>query len=300
VLGGTTHAEDTSADRADYPRQVRLAMLGLGLIGGSVARAASAAGWPVRAWTPSGSGPRRAAADGIEPARDLPDAIRHAELVVLAAPPLDCLDLLDRLAGDARDALGEAVVTDVASTKVAIVERAGARHLRFVGGHPLAGRESSGYDAADPGLFENRPWVIIPPEPADGEAEARVEQLARVCRANARRLTAHEHDRAVAGISHLPLLLSAALAETVSSSPDWELASELAAGGWMSMTRLARGDAAMGAGIVATNRDEVYERLALLRATLESWATDLAAPDVAERTERRLTRTRSRLEKERP
>jgi prephenate dehydrogenase len=273
-------------------------MLGLGLIGGSVARAASAAGWSVRAWTPSGSGPRQGATHGIEPATELPDAVRDAELVVLAAPPLACLDLLDRLAGDARDALGDAVVTDVASTKVAIVERARAHGLRFVGGHPLAGRETSGYGASDPGLFRGRPWVVIPPEPGDPEAEARVEALVAATGGRVLRLTAPEHDRAVAGISHLPLLLSAALVETVTSSPDWDVARELAAGGWSSMTRLARGDAEMGAGIVATNRDEVFERLALLRATLDAWAADLAAPDVTERTARRLSRAREALDGE--
>jgi prephenate dehydrogenase len=271
-------------------------MLGLGLIGGSVARAAVAAGWPVRAWTPSGAGPGAAAGDGIEPAGGLQEAIRGADLVVLAAPPLACLDLIDRLALDGRDALGDAVVTDVASTKIAIVERARGRGLRFVGGHPLAGRESTGYAASDAGLFAGRPWVIVPTEPGDADAESRVESLAAVCGAGVRRMTAHEHDRAVAGISHLPLLLSAALAETVTSSPDWDLARELAAGGWASMTRLARGDAEMGAGILATNRDEVFERLALLRATLEAWAADLAAPDLTERAERRLSDARSRLD----
>jgi prephenate dehydrogenase len=277
---------------------VRLALLGLGLIGGSVARAASAAGWAARAWTPSGSGPRQGATDGIEPAADLPDALRDAELVVLAAPPLACLDVLDRLAGDAREALGGAVVTDVASTKVAIVERARAHGLRFVGGHPLAGRETSGYGASDPELFLGRPWVVIPPDPADPEAEARVEALVAVAGGRVVRMSAHEHDRAVAGISHLPLLLSAALAETVTASPDWDIARELAAGGWTSMTRLARGDAEMGAGIVTTNRDEVFERLALLRATLDGWAADLAASDVTERTERRLSRARDALDGE--
>jgi len=275
-------------------------MLGLGLIGGSVARAASAAGWEVRAWTPSGVGPARAATDGIEPAGTPAEAVRGAELLVLAAPPLACLDLLDRLAAEDRDALGDAVVTDVASTKVAIVERARARDVRFVGGHPLAGRETTGYDTSDPGLFVDRPWVIVPTDPADAEAEARVESLVAICGAVPRRMTAQEHDRAVAGISHLPLLLSAALAETVAVAPDWDVARELAAGGWAGMTRLARGDPAMGAGILATNRDEVFERLALIRATLESWAADLAAPDVDERVERRLTRARELLDGERP
>src|SRR4051812_28637383 len=112
-------------------------MLGLGLVGGSVARATVSAGWTVRAWTPSGTGPRLAADDGIDPAKDIGTAISGADLVVLAAPPLACLELLDRLAGEDNAGLGpDTVITDVASTKTAIVARAESLGLRFVGGHP--------------------------------------------------------------------------------------------------------------------------------------------------------------------
>jgi prephenate dehydrogenase len=261
---------------------VRLTVLGLGLVGGSVARAATLAGWRVRAWTPSGANPRAAARDAIEPAPTIADAVTGAELVVLAAPPLACLDLIDTLAGHAGASLGsDTVVTDVASTKVAIVERARERGLRFVGGHPLAGRETTGYEASDPGLFVDRPWVIAPPEPDDELAEARVAALAAACRARPLRMTPGDHDRAVAAISHLPLLLSAALAETMVNASDWATAHELAAGGWASMTRLARGDAEMGAGILATNAGEVAARLAALRTTLDRWAVDLEAADAA-------------------
>jgi prephenate dehydrogenase len=277
-------------------------MVGLGLIGGSVGRAAVAAGWSVRAWTPSGEGPRRAARDGIEPADRLEGALRDADLVVLAAPPLACLELLDRLAAEpARSSLApDAVVTDVASTKRAIVERARSRELRFVGGHPLAGRETSGYDASDPDLFRDRPWVIVPPEPADDEAEARVVALAEVCGARPVRATAAEHDRAVAAISHLLLVVSAALVETAANDPDWAMARDLAAGGWASMTRLARGDPTMGAGILATNAAEIADRLRALSATVDAWAADLEGPDVGRRTGDRLARARAALETEEP
>ena len=177
-------------------------MLGLGQIGGSVARAATAAGLTVRAWTPDGSGPRAAAADGIEAAVDLVDAVADADLIVLAAPALASLDLIDVLAGlgSGSGAGGgglspDAVVTDVASTKVAIVERARAAGLRFVGGHPLAGRETTGYGASDPGLFRDRPWVIVPPQPPDDAAEGRVAALAMACGARPVRMAAAEHDR---------------------------------------------------------------------------------------------------------
>ena len=271
-------------------------MLGLGLIGGSVARAAVRAGMDVRAWTPSGAGPRRAAADGIEPAATLLAALVDADLVVVAAPPLAALELVDELGALAAHALpAGAVVTDVVSTKVAIVERARAAGLRFVGGHPLAGRETSGYAASDPDLVRDRPWVIVPPEPADDDAEARVAALAAACGARTIRMSAADHDRAVATISHLPLLLSAALAETAAAGPDWTAARALAAGGWASMTRLARGDPEMGAGILATNAAEVADRLRALAATLDGWSADLAGPDAADRLRERLDHARTVL-----
>lgn len=271
-------------------------MLGLGLVGGSVARATVSAGWTVRAWTPSGVGPRLAAADGIDPATDMGTAIAGADVVVLAAPPLACLQLLDRLAREDKDSLGaDAVVTDVASTKAMIGARAESLGLRFVGGHPLAGRETSGYAAADPKMFVDRPWVIVPPSTDDTAAEDRVTALARACGARPIRMTAVAHDAAVAAISHLPLVLAAALTEATADSPDWESARSLAAGGWSSATRLARGDVEMGTGILSTNAEEVVSRLRAIVTVLEGWAIDLDRRD-ADRIRARLAAARAVLE----
>jgi prephenate dehydrogenase len=253
---------------------VQLAFLGLGQIGGSIARAASAAGFATRitAWTPAGPGPAAAAADGVIACRSAGEAIRGVDLVVLAAPPLACLSLLDDLAGPlAADLRRDAVVTDVASTKAAIVERARGHGLRFVGGHPMAGRETAGYPAADPDMLRDRPWVIVAAEPADAAADATVTALATTCGARPLSMTAEEHDAAVAAISHMPLVLSAALVESMAALPDWSIARELAAGGWTGMTRLARGDASMGAGILATNGAATADRLRALRAVLDDW-----------------------------
>jgi len=276
---------------------VRVAILGLGLIGGSIARAAVAAGMSVRAWTPAGRGPRAAGADGIEPADSLPVAVHDRDLIVIAAPPLASIELLGRLeaSGDAR-VPRETVITDVVSTKREIVERARELQLRFVGGHPLAGRETSGYRAADPDLFRDRPWVVVPPEPPDPVAMERVAALIAACGGRLLALTAEEHDRAVAAISHLPLVVSAALVEAVTGSPDWDVARALAAGGWTGMTRLARGDVEMGAGILATNRAEIANRLATLASTLDGWSKDLSAPDAPARLRDRLASAREAVE----
>jgi prephenate dehydrogenase len=250
---------------------VHLAFLGLGQIGGSVARAALASGFATRvsAWTPSGAGPRAAAADGIEPAATLEAAVRGAQLVVLAAPPLACLDLLVALGALDPSVPGDAVVTDVASTKSEIVERAGQIGLRFVGGHPMAGREATGYASSDAALVVDRPWVVVPA--ADVEATDRVLALATACGARPIRMSAAEHDEAVALISHAPLVVSAAMAGAAVGRPEWDAAAVLAAGGWASMTRLARGDPDMGAGILATNRVATSNALRLFAAALDEW-----------------------------
>ena len=186
-------------------------------------------------------------------------------------------------------------MTDVASTKAAIVERARAAGLRFVGGHPLAGRETSGYGASDAGLFADRPWVIVPPEPADEAAIARVETLIAACAARPVRMTAADHDRAVAAISHLPLVVAAALAETLADAPDRAAALRLAAGGWASGTRVARGDVEMGTGILSLNAAAVSDRLRAFRAVLDGWQADLDRVD-ADAIRERLAGARASLE----
>jgi prephenate dehydrogenase len=199
---------------------VRIAILGLGLIGGSIARAVVARGWAVSAWTPLGAGPRRAEPDGVRVASSLADAVADVDLVVIAAPPLASLELVDRLGALGSALSADTVVTDVVSTKAAIVARSRAAGLRFVGGHPLAGRETSGYEAGDAALFRDRPWVVVPAEPADAAADARVEDLIAACGAVPIRMTAAEHDGAVASISHVPLVVSAALVEAAAASED--------------------------------------------------------------------------------
>ena len=287
---------------------MRVAILGFGLIGGSIARAlhdraaGGTAAWPVAAWSPSGTGPAAAAGEGViaRAAADPQDAIDGADLIILAGPVPACLGALDGLAGPWRASLdGGAVVTDVGSTKQLIVERAAEHGLRFVGGHPMAGREMAGFAAADPGLFVDRPWVVVPSE--DTEALGRVEALISAVGAHLVTMTAQEHDAAVAAISHLPLLTAAALVEAVTggSRPrdDWSATAALSATGWRDMTRLARGDVTMGAGIIETNAPAIAARLRDLISVLDAWLADLdgeTGPDEAA-IRRRLATARDRL-----
>jgi prephenate dehydrogenase len=295
---------------------VQIAFLGFGLIAGSIARAlrdATQAEWrdaQLSAWSPSGGGPLRAVRDGVIDfaVTDPAAAIDGAQLVVLGAPPLDVLGLVDELGGPLREVLApDAVVTDVASTKAAILRRAEAAGLRFVGGHPMAGREQAGYEASDASLFVDRPWVIVPSRAARAADAELVAALARACGARPVRMSADAHDAATAGISHLPLVAAAALVEAVAGGaagdqPGWAEAGPLAASGWRDMTRLARGDVAMGAGILATNAGAVADRLRAFRSVIDGWLDELerdGGPD-ADRLARRLGAARDRLERDAP
>jgi prephenate dehydrogenase len=212
-------------------------------------------------------------------------ALRDAELILLAAPPLTCLDLIDRFAGPLRGALGDATLTDTVSTKAQIVTRADMSGLPFVGGHPMAGRESNGYAAAVPNLFVGRPWVTVPGAQAALVDTLRVRSLIQACGAVEVPMTAAAHDSAVAAISHMPLVVSAALVEAVAGRDarprrsDWPAARNLAATGWAGMTRLARGEPSMGAGIAATNPEAISARIRDVRAVLDEWLAELESPD---------------------
>jgi prephenate dehydrogenase len=266
---------------------MRIAFLGFGLIAGSIARAVRAnpatRGWRLSAWSPSGDGPNRAAGEGIvDRATDTAvEALADADLVVLAAPATACLELVDRLAGPWRDKLAaDALVTDVASTKAALLARADALGLRYVGGHPMAGLETAGYDAATADLFTGRPWIVVAGAAARSGDAGRVADLADACGATVVVMDAAEHDRAVAAVSHLPLVVAAALVEAVvgrpgRARPDWPVAAELAAGGWASATRVAHGDAAMGAAIAVSNAAPLATRLRELRVVLDDWLAEL-------------------------
>ena len=272
---------------------MRLVIIGFGLIGGSIARAVRGRTpvgdrWSIAAWSPSGRGPSVALEEGIvdlAPAR-IEDALAGADLVVIAAPPLACLEMLALLADRGPAALPTGtIVTDVASTKRAIVERATELRLPFVGGHPMAGSERSGFAAASADLFVGRPWIVTPSALAADEAIIAVERLARSCGAEPIRMDPAVHDRAVAGVSHLPLLLSAALVESVTAMSDWPHEARLAASGWSAMSRLAMGDPEMAAGIAVTNAGEIAARARALRAVLDRWIVDLEGerpPDAGE------------------
>lgn len=269
-------------------------------MGGSVARALAArdaGAWHVTAWSRSADGPRAALADGVVDAvaPTAEDAVAAAELVLLAASPIANVELVSRLGP--RIAASGALLTDVTSAQGAIARAAGAvRRLRHVGGHPMAGVEARGYEAARADLFVSRPWILVPSPRTSPDDVDVVRSLALACGGLPLELDAATHDVLVAAISHLPLVVAAALAETVTSSDSWARASLLAAGGWRDATRVARGDPALGAGIAALNRTELLAWLDRFVETIAAWREQVATLP-AEPSAEGVEALRSRLER---
>jgi prephenate dehydrogenase len=257
-----------AAGSAGGPLPGSVAILGLGLIGGSLALDLRALGVRVVGWDRPAvlrQARRRRLVDVA--ARTAEEAARGVELVVLAAPPAANLRLLALLAGLGS---GGPVVTDVGSVKrpiVAEAERLGLR--RFVGGHPLAGTERSGIAAARPGLFAGRAWVLTPGPGTQPRASRLVGRLARALGARpVRRMEASEHDRAVAFLSHLPQVVAWALLAAAQGDPVARRHLALAGPGFRDMTRLARSPRGLWREILAQNAGESSRALRALQRAL--------------------------------
>jgi prephenate dehydrogenase len=187
-------------------------------------------------------------------ARTLEDALRDAQLVIVAVPVQSIQAVFTQIAPLLPNG---AVVTDVASTKAQVLEWARAllpATVEFIGGHPMAGKELSGVAAADPALFAGAIYCLTPSSRARQSAINLVETMIAQIHAKVYYIDAAEHDAYVAGVSHLPFMLSTALADLVSRSPGWKEMAPLAATGFRDMSRLASGDAEMHRDICMTNR----------------------------------------------
>jgi len=213
-------------------------VLGLGLIGGSVLRAAVASGREAFGYNRSVEGTQGARFDGFSATTDLTEALEWAAereaLIVLAVP----MPAVSQLLGHIKDVAGECPLTDVISVKGAVLDAVRKAGLldRYVGGHPMAGTAHSGWSAGDAGLFVGAPWVVTVDEHVDARVWEQVMNLALDCQAVVVPAKSDEHDAAAASISHLPHLLAEALAETAGEVP---LAFALAAGSFRDGTRVA-------------------------------------------------------------
>ena len=238
-----------------------VAIVGVGLIGGSFALALRKAGFNGKIIGVSSPATiEKALARGvIDEALPLAEAANAADLVYLSQPISRILATLDALETDA-------LVTDAGSTKAAICERA-RRLKRFVGGHPMAGKESRGVEQADADLFRGRPYVLTSREP---ELEHWIERIG----ARLVFLDPVEHDRQVAFVSHLPQLLSTALASMLAGKEN--IAGPAAA----DLTRLALSPYDIWRDIFATNAEPIDAALAAFSARLGELRAQLRGPEM--------------------
>lgn len=243
---------------------ITIAIIGMGLIGtslGMALRSAEERDAPLGKITIIGyDEERRATAEARgklaidREARTLSEAVHDAQLIVLAVPVQAAQEVLRSIATLAP---AHAVVTDVSSTKSQILAWAQdllPSTMDFIGGHPMAGRERSGPGAAETTLFRDAIYCLTPAPGTRQPAIDLVEAMVVQSGAKLYYIDPVEHDAYVAGVSHLPFLLSAALVEVTSNSPAWREMAPLAATGFRDMTRLASGDAEMHRDICVTNR----------------------------------------------
>jgi prephenate dehydrogenase len=283
---------------SEEPPFHQIAIVGFGLIGGSIALAVRER-WPSIRITAvdrpavlahaAGSGAIDRAAQGV-------GELGGMDLVVLAAPVEQNLRLLSDIAA----ILGRgAAMTDVGGTKRDIVKAAAALSgscAPFVGGHPIGGAEHGGFAFARADLFRGRPWILTP----DGSAAAEtVDRLARFIQSLGARpatMDADEHDRLMAFLSHLPQLTASALMDVVGEATD-SSGLRLAGRGLVDSTRLASSPADVWRDVCAANSQDIGAALDRLIACLQQLRTGLADGETVDRVFERAAHWRSELMK---
>ena len=257
----------------------RVAVVGTGLIGGSILLRLHEAGVPVAGWDPDPATRAEGRRRGLAFPDELADAVRDRDVVFLGGPLPSLPQTLLTVAGLTDD---RCVVTDVGSTKAAVAEFAGAHGLtgRFVPGHPMAGTERAGLTAALAGLFVDAAWVLCPS--ADGLVPFRslVGLIVDVFAAHVVPMSPGVHDSVVALSSHVPHLLAGSLAGAAADSAVRDAVVRLAAGSFRDGTRVATTPARRTADMLLANREQVLRQLAEVRAALDGLTEAVRADDL--------------------
>jgi prephenate dehydrogenase len=253
----------------------RIGIVGLGLIGGSIALAAREI-WPaalVIGVDRKDVLERAMQLHAIDVAADDAVVLAEADLVILAAPIQQNLEILRDLPDNVT---GSAVVTDTGSTKRAVVEASGALPDRFtfVGGHPLGGAARGGIDHARPDMFTGRPWLFTPRAGHDPQSLEKLKSFVSALGAVPQILSPDDHDRLLAFISHLPQLTVSALMHVVGDAAREE-GLGLSGRGLQDTTRLASSPADIWKEVCATNADEIGSALDALIGVLRQLRADL-------------------------
>jgi prephenate dehydrogenase len=266
---------------------MRLALIGVGLIGGSAAAAFRAAGVvsEVAGFDTDPRASERGVALGVldRAARNIAEAVSGAEFVLLAVP----VGAMGAVLREVADVVPPtAIVSDVGSTKASVIDAARAAlsaarlpFSRFVPAHPIAGGELHGVERAEATLFRGKRLITTPVAGTDGQALARVEAAWNAAGAEVARMTPEEHDRIFAAVSHLPHLLAFALVAQIAVQPDGARKLSFAGAGFRGFTRIAASSAVMWRDIALANRAALSAELRDYRALLDDLQRAVDAGD---------------------
>jgi prephenate dehydrogenase len=263
---------------------VLVTIVGLGLIGGSIGlalRKGKRPGWEIVGYSRRRETVVRALSLGAvdRSAANLKDAVKEADVVIIATPVLAIKEILSTMAPHLPSGC---VVTDTASTKVLVMrwaEEILPPSVDYVGGHPMAGKETYGIRAAQAELFRGCTYCLTPLHKASRQSVNRVTRMVKKLGARPLFIDAQKHDDLVAGISHLPLLLSAALVSATSGNSSWPEMSRLAASGYHDLTRLASGNPEVNTDICLSNKKPIINWIDEFSRELERYRQLVAEGD---------------------
>ena len=259
---------------------MNIGIVGLGLIGGSIGLDLRSRGFYVFGVSSREQTCLRAVDRGVADRASVHLSDMASADVVFICTPLGSIESIARqLVPHLSPA---AIVTDVGSVKTPIVQAVSSLWPQFVGGHPMAGTAESGIEAAVRDLFVGRPYVLTPTAETPAAAVEGVEEIARLLGSHVYRCGPEEHDRAVAGISHLPLFASATLVAACDREGDRHivnLAQHLASSGFRDTSRVGGGNPELGVMVARYNRVELLRSLSIYRDCLDEFISDLEAED---------------------
>ncbi|MFC1970070.1 prephenate dehydrogenase [Chloroflexota bacterium] len=255
---------------------MRVALIGLGLIGGSIGlslKQLAKSGFDIVGYVRRPEVASTALSSGVvdKTETSLAKTVKEAELVIIATPVLTIKEILSQIAGHLP---AGCVVTDTASTKAQVMQWAEEilpPTVDFIGGHPMAGKETYGIQAAKADLFRGCNYCLTPSEKTSPKSIDKVASVVKKLGAMPFFIDAQEHDRLVAGVSHLPMLLSAALVSVTTQNPSWHKMSKLAASGYHDLTRLASGNPEVNVHICLSNQEAILHWIAKFSQELERY-----------------------------
>ncbi len=272
------------SERPTAPRFERLALIGCGLMGGSFALALRKAGWVghITGFSASEKTRQRALALRVidQACASVADAVRHADLVLLAVP----VGAMHSSFVAMRDVLQpQALLMDVGSTKCDVVAAAqatlGERLGCFVPAHPIAGKEVAGIDHADSRLYQDRRTVLTPLPQTHMQRLRAAHDVWTAIGSHVSTMTPEAHDSTFAAVSHLPHLLAFAAVNALMAQPHSTTFLEMAGPGFRDFSRIAASDSAVWRDILSANQNEVLKQMAHFRAALEQFENALENGD---------------------